>query len=170
MRGGVDIAIRRGLAGGNAWPQHRVVPVLDDVDTLIMSPKLFEQRPIRTPSDIEGHVLLASETRAGDWADWLEAAGVPHLARLPRQIFDHFFVTRQAIEDGLGIGVGPLPMLEIDIASGRLMAPLPDIKVARTGYVAVLSRQADRNDRLNLFVDWLVAVGRPVRTIGPIAS
>lgn len=163
LRGGVDVAIRRGVAREHVWPQHRVVPVLDDVDTLIMSPALFAQRPILKPADIEGHTLLASETRAGDWANWLEAAGLQHLAGLPRQIFDHFFVTRQAVEDGLGIGIGPLPMLEIDVASGRLMTPLPEIRVPRTGYVALLPRQADAGNLVAGFVDWLVGETRGPR-------
>lgn len=160
LRGGVDVAIRRGMAQGHAWPQHRVVPVLDDVDTLIMSPALFAHRPILQPADIAEHTLLASETRAGDWTDWIEAAGVPHLAGLPRQIFDHFFVTRQAVEDGLGIGIGPLPMLNIDIASGRLMTPLPAIRVSRTGYVAVIPQRADAGTPVTGFIDWLVGEAR----------
>lgn len=163
LRGGVDVAIRRGAAREHVWPQHRVVPVLDDVDTLIMSPALFAQRPIRKPADIEGHTLLASETRAGDWTGWLEAAGLQHLAGHPRQIFDHFFVTRQAVEDGLGIGIGPLPMLDIDIASGRLMTPLPEIRVPRTGYVALVPRQADAGNLIAGFVDWLVGESRGPR-------
>jgi DNA-binding transcriptional LysR family regulator len=155
LRGGVDVAIRRGIAREHLWPQHHIVPLLDDVDTVIMSPALFAQRPILKPADIEGHTLLASETRAGDWADWFDAAGLQHLAGLPRQIFDHFFVTRQAVEDGLGIGIGPLPMLNIDIANGRLMTPLPEIRVPRTGYVAIIPRRADAGSLLKNFVDWL---------------
>lgn len=157
LRGGVDVSIRRGVARDDLWPQHRVVPVLEDVDTLIMSPALFARRPVLKPADIEGHTLLAAETRAGDWANWLDAAGLQHLAGLPRQTFDHFFVVRQAVEDGLGLGIGPLPMLEIDVASGRLMTPLPDIRVPRTGYVAIIPRQADAGNLLTGFVDWLVA-------------
>jgi DNA-binding transcriptional LysR family regulator len=160
LRGGVDVAIRRGVALEHVWPQHRVVPVLEEVDTLIMSPALFARRPILKPADIEDHTLLASETRAGDWADWLEAAGLHHLAGRPRQIFDHFFVTRQAVEDGLGIGIGPLPMLEIDIAGGSLMTPLPDIRVPRTGYVAVIPGQADAETLVTGFVDWLAGEAR----------
>lgn len=156
LRGGVDLAIRRGVARTDVWPQHRVIELLDDVDTLIMSPALFAHRPILKPADIEGHTLLASETRTGDWENWLVAAGLQHLTGLPRQTFDHFFVARQAVEDGLGIGVGPLPMLDIDIASGRLMTPLPDIKVPRTGYVAVIPRQTDTSNLVAEFVDWLV--------------
>jgi LysR family glycine cleavage system transcriptional activator len=160
LRGGVDVAIRRGAAREDAWPQHRVVPVLEDIDALIMSPALFAERPILKPADIEEHTLFAAETRGGDWTDWLETAGLQHLAGLPRQIFDHFHVARQAVEDGLGIGIGPLPMLEIDVANGRLMTPLPDIRVPRTGYVAVTPRHADAGSLVGGFVDWLVGEAR----------
>ena len=160
LRGGFDIAIRRGVAGEGAWPGHRAVPVLEDIDTLIASPALLERRPIRTPADVEGHVLLASETRAGDWIDWLHAAGLPHLAGHPRQTFDHFFVTRQAVEDGLGIGIGPMPMLEIDIAAGKLVAPLHGIQVRRTGYVAIVPDHAERVPILRSFVEWLAGQGQ----------
>jgi len=159
LRGGFDIAIRRGVASEGAWPHHRAVQVLEDIDTLIMSPALFAERPIHAPADIEDHRLLATETRPGDWIDWLETAGLSHLAGRPRQVFDHFFITRQAVEDGLGLGVGPLPMLDIDLASGRLMAPLPDIRVPRTGYVALTPAGADSSGPLMRFVDWLAAEG-----------
>jgi DNA-binding transcriptional LysR family regulator len=167
LRGGFDVAVRRGVASDGAWPQHRAIPVLDDFDTLIMSPALFARRPIRTLADINGHALLASETRPGDWIGWLEAAGLPSLEGHPRQVFDHFFVTRQAVEDGLGIGIGPLPMLEIDIAAGRLMTPLPDIRVRRTGYVALVPRHADNGTVLSAFVDWLAAEGSGPAVGGP---
>lgn len=160
LRGGVDVSIRRGVARQDLWPGHQVIPVLEDVDTLIMSPALFARRPILKPADIEGHTLLAAATRAGDWANWLDAAGLQHLARLPRQTFDHFFVVRQAVEDGLGLGIGPLPMLEIDVANGTLMTPLPDIRVPRTGYVAIIPREANAGNRLTAFVDWLVEEAR----------
>jgi DNA-binding transcriptional LysR family regulator len=161
LRGGVDVSIRRGVARDHLWPNHRVVPVLDDIETLIMSPALFAQRPIMKPADIEGHVLLATETRAGDWENWLDVAGLQHLADHPRQTFDHFFVTRQAVEDGLGIGIGSLPMLDIDLENGRLVAPLPNIRVAKTGYVAVIPRQSDAMDLFAGFVEWLASETGP---------
>lgn len=160
LRGGVDVAIRRGVADKLAGPQYHAVPVLDDVDKLIMSPALFARRLILKPADIEGHTLLASETRAGDWADWLEAAGFQHLAGVRRQVFDHFVVTRQAVEDGLGIGIGPLPMLQIDVASGKLMTPLPSLRVPRTGYVAIIPRQHGAESFSAGFVDWLAGEAR----------
>jgi DNA-binding transcriptional LysR family regulator len=160
LRGGFDVAIRRGVTSEGAWPRYRAIPVLEDVDTLIMSPGLFAKRPIRTPADVEGHVLLASETRPGEWTDWLEAAGQSHLVGRPRRVFDHFFVTRQAVEDGLGLGIGPLPLLEIDVAIGRIMTPLPHIRVRRTGYVALTAIDAERTAALTAFLAWLAKEGR----------
>lgn len=168
LRGGVDVAIRRGVARQDLWPQHHVVPLLDDVDTVIMSPDLFSRRPIRVPADVDGHAWLASETRVGDWDNWLAAAGLQHLAGRPRQTFDHFFVTRQAVVDGLGIGIGPLPLLEIDIARGNLMMPLPELRVPRTGYIALHPRQADPARLLSGFVDWLA--GEASRSGGAVPA
>ncbi len=163
LRGGFDVAIRRGVASEGAWPRHRAIPVLEDADTLIMSPALFGKHPIRAPADVEGHVLLASETRPGDWIDWLEEAGLSHLVARPRRVFDHFFVTRQAVEDGVGIGIGPLPLLEIDVGSGRLLTPLPHIRVQRTGYVALVALDAETTGPLTAFLAWLTAEQRHAR-------
>ena len=74
-------------------------------------------------------------------------------------MFDHFFVTRQAVEDGLGLGIGPLPLLDADIASRRLITPLPRIKVRRTGYVALTSSGTDDAVLASRFVEWLAAEG-----------
>jgi DNA-binding transcriptional LysR family regulator len=161
LRGGFDVAVRRGSAKADSWPQHRAADILDDVDTLIMSPALYAQHPIRSPADIANHVLLSSETRPGDWIDWLGRAGLSHLAGQRRRIFDHFHVTLQAVIDGLGIGIGPFPLLDADLNSGRLLTPLPDIKVPRTGYVVLVPFDADKTAPLKGFVDWLVAEGQP---------
>jgi LysR family transcriptional regulator, glycine cleavage system transcriptional activator len=161
LRGGFDVAIRRGSAKHNAWPQHTASHILDEVDTLIMSPTLFAQHPIRKPADVANHLLLASETRPGDWTDWLDVAGLSHLVGHRRQVFDHFFVTFQAIVDSIGIGVGPLPMLSAEVAAGRIITPLPEITVRRTGYVALVPFDADKTSPLRTFIDWLVAIGSP---------
>ncbi|MDR3466379.1 MAG: LysR substrate-binding domain-containing protein [Xanthobacteraceae bacterium] len=162
LRGGFDVAIRRGSAEREAWPQHRAVAFLGEADTLIMSPALFARQPVRQLEDIAGHVLLATETRPGDWSDWLDRAGLGHAAAQRRRVFDHFFVTRQAVEDGLGLGIGPLPVLQTDLAAGRLLAPFPTIIVPRQSYVALIPFDADKTSTLTRFIDWLVAEGRVV--------
>ncbi len=160
LRGGFDVAVRQGSGEGSAWPQHRPVRFLDEADTLVMSPALFERRPVRKPEDLQGQTLLASETRPGDWVDWLDRAGLSHMAGQRRRIFDHFFVTLQAVIDGLGVGIGPLPVLASAVAAGRLVAPFAEILVPRAGYVALIPFDADKTPSLGAFVDWLVAEGK----------
>ena len=160
LRGGFDVAIRRGLADPSFWPQYRAVPFLNEADTLIAAPALLERLPLRQPADIANHVLLCSETRPGDWADWIEHTGLSQRAEQRRRIFDHFFVTLQAVIDGLGIGVGPLPVLQIDVETGRLVTPFPTITVLRTGYVALIPFDASKTPVLTNFIEWLAAEAR----------
>ncbi len=159
LRGGFDVAIRRGSGERGAWPQHRPTAFLSEADTLIVSPGLFERAPLHDPGDIASHVLLMSETRPGDWADWLERAGLPHWPEQRRRVFDHFFVTLQAVVDGFGVGIGPLPVLQTDVAAGRLLTPFPAIQVPRTGYVALVPFDASKTSVLTSFLDWLVEEG-----------
>jgi len=154
LRGGFDIAIRRGLAEPSAWPQYRAAHFLEEADTLVVSPASYERAPLLQPSDVEKHVLLASETRPGDWTDWLDRAGLPLRAEQRRRVFDHLFVTLQAVADGLGIGIGPLPVLQADLA------PFPSISVPRTGYVVLIPFDANKTSWLTAFVEWLVAEGQ----------
>jgi DNA-binding transcriptional LysR family regulator len=159
LRGGFDIAIRRGSAERDAWSQHRAVAFLDEVDTLIMSPALFERRPLLRLEDLSKHVLLSSETRPGDWTDWLDRAGLRPSAGQRRRVFDHFFVTRQAVVDGLGLGIGPLPVLQSDLTTGTLLFPFATITVPRKSYVALIPFYADKTSSLTSFIEWLIAEG-----------
>jgi LysR family transcriptional regulator, glycine cleavage system transcriptional activator len=162
LRGGFDVAIRRGPASPTFWPQHRVVPFLEEADTVIAAPSLLERLPLQEPADLANHVLLSSETRLGDWTDWMERAGLSQRGDQRRRTFDHFFVTLQAVIDGLGVGVGPLPVLDIDVGQ-RLVTPFPAITVPRTGYVALIPFDANKTSALTRFIEWLVAEARAER-------
>ncbi|KAB7785644.1 LysR substrate-binding domain-containing protein [Methylorubrum populi] len=156
LRGGFDLAIRR---GPEPWPQHRAVPFLTEADTLVASSALLRDRPLTTLDDLEGHVLLGTETRPGDWSDWLAAAGAALPGGVRRRVFDHFFVTLQALEDGAGLGIGPFPVLDRMVAAGRLAAPFPEIRVERAAYFALTPFDADKSPALTALIDWLVAEG-----------
>ncbi|GLS42363.1 LysR substrate-binding domain-containing protein [Methylobacterium brachythecii] len=157
LRGGFDLAIRR---GPEPWPQHRAVPFLEETDTLVASQSLLARAPLASPEDLAGRVLLATETRPNDWTEWMRAAGLPQIRGTRRQVFDHFFVTLQAVEDGLGFGIGPFPVLDIALTDGRLVAPFPQIGVARPGYFALTPYDADKTPSLKAFVNWLVEEGK----------
>ncbi len=159
LRGGFDVAIRRGSADRNAWSQYRVTRFLEEADTVVMSPALYNRQPIKKPEDLAAHIFLATETRPGDWVDWLDHAGLSHMVGKRRRIFDHFFVTLQAIVDGLGVGIGPFPILAAEVAAGRLVTPFPGTLLPRIGYVALIPFDADKTASLTAFVEWLVTEG-----------
>lgn len=160
LRGGYDLAIRR---EPGPWPQHRAATFLDEADTLVAGPAALARDALQTPADIASHLLLATQTRPNDWSDWLAAAGLSRGPAPRRRVFDHFFVTLQAVEDGLGLGIGPFPVLDHAVATGRLAAPFPEIRVARPGYVALVPYDADKTSSLTALVDWLVAEGTPAQ-------
>ncbi len=167
LHGGFDVAIRRESASaGQAVPaQHTALFFLAETDTLIASPAFLESGAIRTPGDILGSMRLVTETRPRDWADWLHAAELPHPFG-PRHVFDHFFVTVQAVMDGLGFGIGPRPTLDGLLRTGRLAAPFPAIVVPRPGYVALTPFDADKTPSLHAFLAWLVAEGSRASSAG----
>ncbi len=156
LGGPFDLAIRR---GPRPWDQFEAVQFLTEWNTLMASPALLDRQPLQALSDLSLHAMLSSETRPGDWEDWLAAAGWigPFPAR--RHRYDHFFVTSQAAIDGLGLIVGPMPVLTHDVACGRLTMPFPDIRVTRPSYFVLTPFDVDKTLAMRNFIQWLVDSG-----------
>jgi LysR family transcriptional regulator, glycine cleavage system transcriptional activator len=153
--GSFDVAIRRYVPSGGqfqAWPLFR------ESNTVIASPSLLARSGIRTVEELVTETWLTSETRPRDWEAWLEGAGQPTLRASRTLRFDHFFVTLQAVVDGLGFGIGPFPTLETDCATGRLQKPFPDLLSPGSTYYALVPLDADKPVHLRAFVDWLQSV------------
>lgn len=156
LRGGYDLAVRR---GPKRWDRHHATRFLEETDTLIASPQLLAQKPLRSLDALERHTLLSTETRPGDWPDWLQAAGLGLVPQARRLRLDHFFVTLQAAMDGLGLAVAPFPVLDGDVAAGRFVTPFPTIRVPREPYYALVPDDADKTRSLRALLRWLVAEG-----------
>ena len=58
-----------------------------------------------------------------------------------KQSFDHFYLALQAAVDGLGVALGPLPLLADELASGRLVMPLDGPRIDARGYWWVARRE-----------------------------
>ncbi|MCZ2498534.1 LysR family transcriptional regulator [Xylophilus sp. Kf1] len=152
---GFDIAIRRGLQG---WPPSiRVQPFLPDEAVLVGAPALLAERPVASPRALAAHVQMAARTRAGDWDDWKRLAGVPRLKPAGRLVFDHLHLVLQATVDGLGLVVAPRSLVRHDLASGRLVAPLPDIRLPLEGSYYGLAPGAGAEAQV--FARWLERQG-----------
>jgi len=164
LAGSFDVAIRRGTAS-NA--HFSAIPFMEEWHTLVAAPALLERQPLRTLDDLRHHVLLDTETRPGLWQQWFNAAGYPDESKLDRQRFDHFYVTYTALIDGLGIGVGPMPTLDHDVAAGRLVLPLPAIRTAAQRYFSLTPVGVPKTAIHRKFEDWLVGCGGLPAPQGP---
>lgn len=158
LPGAFDVIVRREPPQrGRAATVH----FLNETSTLMASPKLLRRAPLESTEDIFKHTILTTESRPSDWDNWLRAAKLNDRLPKRRHNFDHFFVAMQAALDGLGLMIGPLPLLDDDVATGRLLVPFPDTFVVENGYGAEIARVARGADPVSIFVEWLVEVGKP---------
>ncbi|HTR08291.1 MAG TPA: transcriptional regulator GcvA [Paraburkholderia sp.] len=148
---GFDVAVRRGPAH---WPDCESGHFLDEMELPVCSPVLLKRAPIHQASDLARHVLLHSDTRPDAWRSWLAAAGVKAKCR-KKQSFDHFYLALQAAVDGLGVALGPLPLLDDELASGRLVTPLAGPHLDARGYWWVARREVAQAPLVAQFCNWL---------------
>lgn len=155
LTGSFDVAIRRGTPNAG---QFEALPLFREMNTVIASPSLMARTNIRTVEQLADETWLATETRPGDWERWTQASNLPTLRASRTLRFDHYFVTLQAVVDGLGFGIGPFPTLQAECMAGRLLKPFPDLSVPGSTYHALVPLDADKPGFLRAFVEWLQAV------------
>lgn len=126
-----------------------------------------ESRPLRTPADLEHHVLLDFETVLYgrpwyDWQNWFSANRIRSPTPEGRLLFSHYDQVIGAAIDGSGIAIGKLPHLTRHLREGSLIAPFGPRWVASLGgFYLVLARGAAERSAVTLFVEWLKSeVGR----------
>lgn len=153
FQGGFDLSIRR--APGDQT-QFEVMPLFAETSTVIASPTLLAKHRPRRPADLLKTVLLSTETRPGDWEAWLAAAGCGDLRPLQQLRFDHFFVTLQAVVDGMGMGIGTFPTLSSDERLGRIARVFPELEIPGGTYFALLPLDSDKPKHLLEFLKWLL--------------
>ena len=125
-----DLALRRGPRG---WPPGmQVQPFLEDEALVVGAPALFAQRPVTRPEALSAHVLLLSKSRSKDWEGWKKQVNAPTLQPASCLQFDHLHFVLQAAVDGLGFAVAPVSLITHDLASGRLVSPLPTLRLPLT--------------------------------------
>lgn len=148
-----DIAIRRGVEG---WPPaFKVQPFLEDELILVASPALLKAKPVKSATSLAAHVLLTCKSRRQDWDDWKQHLGRPRLKPTRRLQFDHIHIVLQAAVDGLGVALTPTSLLGTDVTQGRLVCPLPRLRLPLQSIYYGCAPGVGREMRF--FADWLDA-------------
>jgi DNA-binding transcriptional LysR family regulator len=142
---GVDLAIRR---SDFTWPgryHHRSLgrePIGP-----VCSPaywKAHEHTPKR---------LLHTRTRPAAWTDWRTLSGQPPESDA-EQYFDHFYFSLQAATAGLGLAIGPLPIVQDALAQNLLFAPY-GFATTLIDYVVITRRPPKTDSPAQAFINWL---------------
>jgi LysR family glycine cleavage system transcriptional activator len=155
-RDDIDVSIR---VGPVAWPGHiEAVPFLAEAFGPVCSPALVHQHPLAHPGDLQQHTLLHTESRKSAWNDWLQAAEVTTVDPTTGKRFETFYFLLQAAASGLGVAIGPHPLVAEDLTTGRLVAPFGFVPSGLSMYLLYPKSRA-QNPQLVAFRDWLVGAG-----------
>ncbi len=129
---------------------------------VVCSPRLLlGMRPLNVPGDLRRHNLLHDESimellDRPTWAEWLQLARVTGIdANNAGTHFSDPGLVLSAAIDGVGVALASKPLVEAEVAAGRLVMPF-DIVIRRPQayYLVVPEAVADR-PIVSVFRHWL---------------
>lgn len=154
---GSMIAIRREIE--HCPPHLLTASFLAESEIPVCAPTLLAEHPVRSAQDLMQQTLLHADTRPHAWDRWLNAAGVDASHAMEGLRFDHFYLALQAATDGLGIALGPLPIIADDLASGRLVTPLTGPILPSRSYSWYIASESMDDPAIIAFCTWLETQG-----------
>jgi LysR family glycine cleavage system transcriptional activator len=115
--------------GLGEYPGYRSDRLFGVAMVVVANPELVKDNNLRKPEDLARHVLLHDDAmnlvaHGNAWQKWLDAAGVADrvdAAHGPR--FSSNILSLEAASQKLGVALALRPLVNDDIASGRLIAP-----------------------------------------------
>jgi len=155
---GVEIHLGQG-----EYPGHRADRLFGVRMVLVASPALIEgEPPLRTPADLARHVLLHDDAmeivaHGSAWQKWLEAAGVG--AEVDGSRGPHFssnILSLEAASQKLGVALALRPLIDADVASGRLRSPFEVEVNPRSAYYLVCPEVIAERPAVQAFRNWLL--------------
>lgn len=146
VRSGADVAVRR-----------------DDFywDDTVQAQTICEEwiGPVCTPAQwnehrqLDGMPLLRAKTRLQAWESWMRLRGVsaPNSMKVD---YEHFYLCNQAAMAGLGVSMSSALMVQDELKSGQLLAPLG---FARDGsrYCLLSPRAVGESAKVEAFREWV---------------
>ncbi|RWI16469.1 LysR substrate-binding domain-containing protein [Mesorhizobium sp.] len=141
-------------------PEHGCLKILDDHSTAVLAPKLATSMDLKDPEDLRRSVLLHLKSRPDAWKQWFELSGQGSPDTPPGPYYEHFFLSLQATINGLGVAVGPLCLVEDDLAAGKLVAPFSEHILAGPGFHVLYPLLKMRSRHHRAFLEAIVAAAR----------
>ena len=120
---------------------------------------------LRAPAGRDGrrsaaaHIIAFLHNTPGLVADGWRIAGVAGLTPARHLEFEHVHLQLQAAVDGLGVAIASLPLIEKDVAAGRLICPIAKPEWCCGEYLLV-SEDRDESAATRSFRAWIMAAAR----------
>lgn len=148
--------------GRGSYPACQVERLFSPVYAAVCSPRLlFGTHPLKTPADLVHQVLLHDDTIPElmvrpTWAEWLALAGVGGVDSDAGMHFSDSGLVLSAAIDGVGVALASTPLIEAEVAAGRLVV-LFDIVIRRPlSYYLVIPDAAAGRPVVRAFREWLL--------------
>ncbi|WP_434578284.1 LysR family transcriptional regulator [Pseudomonas sp. Z5-35] len=135
--------------------------LFDEQLTPVCSRPLLEGPvPLRSPDDLQQHLLLHPTTDERDWNAWLAEADVRLNNVSKGQHFETLDLAMSMASQGTGVAIGDWSLIGDDLSAGRLVMPF-DLKVTTgLGYHLVHPRKTQASEPLRELMEWLVEQAR----------
>jgi len=146
--------------GAGEYAGYRADKLFEVATTLVAAPEALAT--LKKPEDLANHLLLHDDAMnlvaGGDaWQKWLEAAGVAD--RVDGSRGPHFssnILSLEAASQKLGVALALRPLVDADIASGRLVAPFAIELKPQSAYYLVCPEVIAGRPAVAAFREWLL--------------
>ena len=143
-RDGIDLAVVKRPAR-LAARNPAEMPLLREIVFPVCSPSLLNGASApRNLADLAQFPLIECDAAEAEdiefgWSTWLDRFGMNGILRSRRLRFSHFGVALSAAVDGLGVALGRSPMVDAELAAGRLVRPIAKRVMAKASNVFALA-------------------------------
>jgi LysR family glycine cleavage system transcriptional activator len=148
-----DAAIHFGDAG---WPGTHASYLMREHPVAVCSPALIAPAATLKPEQLAELPLLQQSTRPYAWRQWFSSLGLSVANDMVGPRFELFSMLSQAAMQGLGVALIPPLMIEDELASGRLVAPVAHRYVSEKAYYLIYPEHKAEGAPLAQFRAWLV--------------
>ncbi|WP_168184916.1 LysR substrate-binding domain-containing protein [Thalassospira sp. MCCC 1A01428] len=153
----LSLIVRYGLG---TFPGHDAYKISTERIFPVCSPALIGNRqPPLDPAELSRHRVIRTTTPLllrDDWPLWLETAGVPGLGFDNEITCDLLYSCFELAIHGVGMVMGRTPLIDADIAAGRLIAPFSQSLLSASGYFLTAPYGSRANEPVRLFRDWFM--------------
>lgn len=152
----LDIGVR---FGDGRWPGLSAVHLLGIEAVPVCSPALAASLRDRGPGELAEVSLIHSTPLPEAWAQWAQLSGAT-LGKPKGELWlDSYFALLRAAEQGLGLTLGLMPVINPWLRDGRLALPWPQLRARIPQAYYLVHRPGDEaRHEVQAFTAWLTAL------------